>query len=220
MTNDPNIGPIDPVKADAYRWMCALGRLCAGLETNVIWNAPSTRSNPDSLAAAKLRAVQTALKKCHGSRTAAAVVLGIPRSSLYAILRKAGPALACAVFVAGCATANPPARGDARPTTPPMPPIHSGLAENHKLRNQTAQVESQSAALIGPPAPKRLTVTWDKNEPHPDCVTQLWASGDLVTWSLLGEFATPRADVFADQPRQFYKARNRVGSQFSEWATK
>lgn len=108
MTHDPNIGPIDPVKTDAYRWMCALGRLCAGLETNVIWNAPRPRNNPESMETVKLRAVQAALRKCNGNRKAAAALLGISRTSIYNFLRGAGMTLVLVLGMIFPASSQPP----------------------------------------------------------------------------------------------------------------
>ena len=77
-----------------------------------------------------------------------------------------------------------------------------------------------ASTAIGPVAPKVLRLEWDMNDEHPETVTQVWQSPTLVDWTLFGEFGEPTCTVTADQPQMYFKIRNRLGNQFSDWATK
>jgi hypothetical protein len=95
-----------------------------------------------------------------------------------------------------------------------LPPMPSAARSREAVQTEWAD-EGHAIA----PA-KVLTLLWEKNDLHPETVTQVWQSGGLVNWTLLGEFSEPRAEIIADKAQQFYKIRNRLGNELSEWARK
>lgn len=44
----------------------------------------------------------------------------------------------------------------------------------------------------------------------PETVTEIWSSPDLVTWSKVAEVVATNVTLPADQPQEFFKARNRI----------
>lgn len=69
--------------------------------------------------------------------------------------------------------------------------------------------------------PKSITLTWDKNDPDPATLTEVWASSNLTTWTLKTNVAgTNRVTLPATNRAEFFKIRNRLGSQVSDWSRK
>lgn len=76
------------VQDDAFRYACALGRLCGGHASRheVIWNDRARRNESTArqrVAAFKAATVQKALTAAGGDTRRAAAALGVPRSTLY-----------------------------------------------------------------------------------------------------------------------------------------
>jgi hypothetical protein len=94
------------------------------------------------------------------------------------------------------------------------PPLPAAIERGYQSPDRTATVASVGVE------PKVLRLEWDKNDDHPETVTQVWQSPTLTSWTLYGEFAEPTCQVTADQPKMFYKIRNRLGNQVSEWGKK
>jgi hypothetical protein len=97
MTRNPSIIPdeqgcteLNPLREDAYRWACALGRLSAGLPVNVVWNEPAKFS---PLQQAERNVIQAELKRSGGNQVHAARSLGISRSTLWLKVKQYGLSL-------------------------------------------------------------------------------------------------------------------------------
>lgn len=120
--------------------------------------------------------------------------------------------LACVVLlllVVGCKA--PKARGDARPTLPPMPQARGDA------RPTAMQAE---AVIIVPPPVRTVTLYWNKNDPDPETVTEVWQSTNLIQWQAITNTHAEYFTLPADQPAAYFKVRNRRGSELSEWATR
>jgi len=193
----------DALKDDAYRWACAMGRLSAGLPVNMIWHDHAkVRSDvPET-------AIAVALRKCGGNRTAAAALLGIPRSTFHLMVKKLAM-MAALVLVVGCKTSNIQHPTSNIQSLPPVPTV------------DTAERMTPRAALVAPAPPaKTITLAWDKNDPHPETLTQVWQSADMNGWQLRSEHALPGCVVAVTNQQQFYKIRNRRGTEYSDWDKK
>lgn len=78
-----------------------------------------------------------------------------------------------------------------------------------------------SDLLINPAPPRAVTLVWTVNETAPGVVTEVWSSTNLTTWTLrTNVVGTNRVTLPADQPQEFFKVRNRLGSQVSDWSRK
>lgn len=146
------------------------------------------------------------------------------RTLVSRVRRLAGYAVVMLVCL-GCA--QPKADRQVRPTgttyentkghqvpRPPMPRATRGGAGS-----EVGHVARAVAPPIGPAAPRKLTLVCDKNEQHPEAVTELWATTDFVNWTLFAESKEPVFTFFADQPQMFFDARNRLFGQVSAWAS-
>jgi hypothetical protein len=114
---------------------------------------------------------------------------------------------------AGCAT-KPKAKNEIQSSPMLLPPMP------RQARSSPARESVSEATAIGPVAPPRLTLIWDKNDLHPETVTEIWASTNLKDWAKVGEASEPRFEVWASERQQFFKIRNRLGAELSDWARK
>jgi hypothetical protein len=159
-----------------------------------------------------------------GNRSKTAEFLQVSRSKVVKVL-KLSPVVVMLVCL-GCATkraniqhptSNIQHRSEKQSHQVPMPPMPrtarsgAGTEVNHVAR--------AVAPPVGPAAPRKLTLVCDKNEPHPDAVTELWATTDFVNWTLFAESKEPVFTFVADQPQMFFDARNRLFGQVSAWAS-
>ncbi len=70
-------------------------------------------------------------------------------------------------------------------------------------------------------AARTVTLSWDVNEPTPGTITEVWSSPDLKSRTLkTNVVGTNRVTFPCDQPAEFFKVRNRIGEQVSDWARK
>lgn len=163
----------------------------------------------------KENAILKALDRNGGVIQRAADELKIGRNTIYDTLKRVGSAGVLALVAmlgTGCAgIGDEGVKGrKGERVMPPMP---------RATRSSAGTDVEHVARAVSAPA-KTLRLEWNKNDSHPETVTQVWASGDLVNWMIYGEFAEPHCEVQANQPRQFYKIRNRLGNELSDWATK
>lgn len=97
----------------------------------------------------------------------------------------------------------------------------TGCVTKHTAKLTAIESVSQSAmasrALAVVPQPPVLWLLWEKNDSNPQTVTEVWQTTDLQDWSLFGEFIEPPCVVTANQQQQFFKIRNRLGEEFSDW---
>lgn len=114
--------------------------------------------------------------------------------------------VALAVCLIGCQTS--PVKPQAIIAPPPLPVAMRSAVLPHQ------------AAIVAPAPPKTIGLAWDKNDPHPETVTQVWQTTDLQDWTLFGEYGEPHCTVTANQSQQFFKIRNRNGAEFSDWDRK
>jgi hypothetical protein len=79
------------------------------------------------------------------------------------------------------------------------------------------------ASLVVAPTPLakiRLTWTNAKNNPA-GTITEIWASPDLVTWTLKTNVASNSVTLYATNAREFFKIRARgPNGHTSEWSSK
>lgn len=75
--------------------------------------------------------------------------------------------------------------------------------------------------FIGPVAPAKLRLEWNKNETDTDVVTEIWTvdinSGELTFFA---ETLGTTLELWADQQAQFFIARNRRYGVVSPWNIK
>lgn len=166
----------------------------------------------------KENAILKALDRNGGVIQRAADELKIGRNTIYDTLKRVGSAgvLALLALVAmlgtGCAgIGDEGVKGrKGERVMPPMP---------RATRSSAGTDVEHVARAVSAPA-KTLRLEWNKNDSHQETVTQVWATEDFETWELFGEFAEPYCLIEANRPRQFFKIRNRLGNELSEWAKK
>lgn len=85
--------------------------------------------------------------------------------------------------------------------------------------HQSAAGASESAAAaVAPQLPRTITLIWDKNDPHPDTVTEIWSAptpAGPFTW--LADAAQPPAVVPVTNAAQYFIIRNRLFNEVSDW---
>lgn len=76
-----------------------------------------------------------------------------------------------------------------------------------------------SDQLIAPVVPT-ITLAWDNADTN--VVTEIWASTNLIDWTLKTNVIGTTVKLPRDKPAEFFKARNKVQSGtnwlFSDWA--
>ena len=72
--------------------------------------------------------------------------------------------------------------------------------------------------LPPPVPPKTITLAWDKNTA--EAITEVWSTTNLVDWELRTNVTGSNVTLAADKPQEFFKVRNRVGNQVSDWSRK
>jgi hypothetical protein len=164
------------------------------------------------------QAIETVVADYDGNRSKAAEFLQVSRSKVVKVLKLAQVVVLMALLLTGCAanrTETTQATNEIKSHQMLLPPLPRAA------RSGAGSEVGHVAGAIAPPAqPRTLRLEWDKGDAHPETVTQVWASGDLNVWTLIGEFAEPRCEVPANQAQQFYKIRNRLGTELSDWARK
>jgi hypothetical protein len=76
---------------------------------------------------------------------------------------------------------------------------------------------------VAPPPPRTVTLIWDNTNDAPgSIITEVWSSTNLTTWTLKTNIAgTNRVTLPRDQPREFFKVRNRgTNGLYSDWSRK
>lgn len=69
--------------------------------------------------------------------------------------------------------------------------------------------------------PRTVTLQWDTVETDPATITEVWASTNLTIWTLRTNVAgTNRVTLPATNAAEYFKIRNRLGDQVSDWARK
>ena len=64
-----------------------------------------------------------------------------------------------------------------------------------------------------------ITLRWQVNEPSSGTITEVWASTNLHNWTLrTNVIGTNTVTLPRDKPAEYFKIRNRLGSQVSDWA--
>lgn len=199
----------DPIKADAFRWACALGRLCAGHPVNMIWNNPPATP---ARATAPQNDIEAALRKCGGNRTAAAALLGIPRSSFYYMAKKLA-LVALAACLVGCKSQVSGFKSQSVIQSPP--PLPSSA-----FRPQTSDL--RAAAAVAPPQVRTITLAWDKGEPA--ALTYIYSTSNITVpvelWAKVGETALDTITLSATNIQEFFAIRNYLNGEYSDWARK
>ncbi len=61
-----------------------------------------------------------------------------------------------------------------------------------------------------------ITISWGKGEPG--AITEVWTSPDLCDWQLFAEVLGSGVQLPATQPAQYFKIRNRLGEEVSDWS--
>ena len=78
-----------------------------------------------------------------------------------------------------------------------------------------------SLLIPTPPTQKTITLIWDKMDPNPATTTEIWSSTNLIFWSLKTNVAgTNRVTLPATNKQEFFKARNNLAGQVSDWSRK
>lgn len=134
----------------------------------------------------------------------------IPSRRVVALL---GAVLGIALL-GGCAANPKPALGQ-RASSPPNPPP---LPRSHQ---SAARASESAAAAVAPQLPRTITLIWDKNDPHPDTVTEIWSAptpAGPFTW--LADAAQPPAVVPVTNAAQYFIIRNRLFNEVSDWDRK
>lgn len=80
---------IDKTKTEAFRWICDLGRLSAGLEVNLIWKEQAG-ADTKTYRESQNDSILSALDKFNWHRGKAAKFLGINQSTIWRHLKKLG----------------------------------------------------------------------------------------------------------------------------------
>jgi hypothetical protein len=168
-------------------------------------------------------AIETVVADYDGNRSKAAEFLQVSRSKVVKVLKRVG-AVAVVLLLTGCAgkrgniehpTSNIQHRSEKQSDQMLLPPLPRAARSG-----AGSDINNVARAVSPPVEPRTIWLEWDKGDEHPETVTQVWASGDLNVWTMIGEFAEPRCEVSANQAHQFYKIRNRLGAEFSDWARK
>lgn len=73
-----------------------------------------------------------------------------------------------------------------------------------------------------PPGPLGPTITleWDVNDSRPGVVTEVWGTTNLVDWYHVTNAVGGWVRLPRDKPQEFFKVRNRLGDEVSDWARK
>jgi len=79
-----------------------------------------------------------------------------------------------------------------------------------------------ASLVIAPPTVKTIRLLWDNPvEPPGTVFTEVWASTNLVTWTLKTNVWTNTVTLYATNQAEFYKVRNRgTNGQVSDWSRK
>jgi hypothetical protein len=181
------------------------------------------------------QAIETVVADYDGNRSKAAEFLQVSRSKVVKVLKRAQVAVLVVLLLTGCAgkrgniehpTSNIEHRSEKQSDQMLLPPLPRAT------RGGAGSETSHAARAVAPPVgPRTLRLEWDKSDPHPETVTQVWQAPEV--WSdppepmiaaglgtLVGEFSEPRCEVPATGERMFYIIRNRLGDEFSDWARK
>lgn len=174
-----------------------------------------------TLAQVRSEAVKTVLQNCSGNKKSAAQVLKIAPATLTGILVRSAFAVLL-VLVVGCSTTKNEKQSHQVPL-PPMPRTARSSAGT--------EVNNVAGAIAPPVKPRTIRLEWNKGDPHPETVTQVWQAPEV--WSdppeamiaaglgtMVGEFSEPRCELPATGARMFYIIRNRLGNELSDWARK
>lgn len=74
------------------------------------------------------------------------------------------------------------------------------------------------------PPPKTISLAWDVLDANPATVSELWSSPDFASWTLRA--TVPRTGPVstitlpATNHAEFFKVRNRLGDEVSDWSRK
>jgi hypothetical protein len=180
------------------------------------------------------QAIETVVADYDGNRSKAAEFLQVSRSKVVKVLKRVG-AVAVVLLLTGCAgkrgniehpTSNIQHRSEKQSDQMLLPPLPRAARSG-----AGSDVDHVAGAVSAPVEARTLRLEWDKGDPNPETVTQLWQSPEV--WSdppeamiaaglgtMVGEFAAPRCEVPATGARMFYMIRNRLGSELSDWARK
>jgi hypothetical protein len=179
-------------------------------------------------------AIETVVADYDGNRSKAAEFLQVSRSKVVKVLKRVG-AVAVVLLLTGCAgqrgniehpTSNIQHRSEKQSDQMLLPPLPRAA------RSGAGSETNNVARAVAPPVgPRTLRLEWDKSDPHPETVTQVWQAPEV--WSdppdpmiaaglgtMVGEFAEPRCEVPTTGERMFYIIRNRLGTELSDWARK
>jgi hypothetical protein len=113
-----------------------------------------------------------------------------------------------AVLLIGCKTSEPKQSHQV-----PMPPLPRTTRSS-----AGGEVGHVDRAFIGPPAPKKLKLVWEKNDTHPDTITEIWEVNSVTgEKTYITETSGTTIELWADKPAQFFIVRNRLYDLVSEW---
>lgn len=172
--------------------------------------------------------------RCDHNVTNAARMLGLTRGGLYSKLRvyrvlptkpiplpiltavKQAVASLLAVALVGCGTVKGTVESRElsveSQTARALPPIPSTLTP------QLSTLRLAAPVIVAPPKPPPvLTLMWDKNDSRPEVETQIYATSDLRDWTFYGATNGESYPVPATEQQQFFRVRNKLGEQYSEW---
>ena len=97
------------------------------------------------------------------------------------------------------------------------------MTTNQKTATAVGAVLAISVGVMlvpSPPAPRKISIAWDKNDTNPATVTEVWTTTNLSLWTLKTNVAGSNVTLLADKPQEFFKIRNNLFGQVSDWARK
>lgn len=101
--------------------------------------------------------------------------------------------------------------------------LFEALTTNQKVGTGVGILALASSILLIPPPPaqKTITLAWDKMDSNPSTITEIWSSTNLISWTLKTNVAgTNHVTLPATNKQEFFKARNNLNGQVSDWARK